>query len=84
MIADEKHRVARAVDAFDHDAATILVDGFAAGAWTTERVKQTARLVISPFEALSKPHRAELTEEGERLVRFIEPDATAHEVRIVE
>jgi hypothetical protein len=61
-------------------AATILVDGFAGGAWTTERVKQTARLVISPCEALSKPLRAELTEEGERLLRFIEPDTTAYEV----
>jgi hypothetical protein len=61
-------------------AATILVDGFVTGAWTTERVKQTARLVISPCEALSKPLRAELTEEGERLLRFIEPDTTAYEV----
>jgi hypothetical protein len=62
-------------------AATVLIDGFVGGVWTTERVKQTARLEISPFETLSKPVRAALTEEGDRLVRFVEPDATAYEVR---
>jgi hypothetical protein len=61
-------------------AATILVDGFVAGAWTTELVKGTARLVVTPFEPFSPKVRAEATEEGDRLVRFIEPETTAYEV----
>jgi len=65
-------------------AATILIDGFVAGVWTTERVKQTATLVVTPFEPLSTKVRAALTEEGERLVRFIEPDAKSYEVKIAE
>ena len=65
-------------------AATVLIDGFVAATWTTERVKQTARLDISPFEPVSKQSRAQLTEEGEHLVRFAEPDATSFEVRIVD
>jgi hypothetical protein len=66
-------------------AATVLIDGFVAATWTTERVKQTASLVISPFEPLSltKPVRAALTQEGEQLVRFVEPDAASFEVCIV-
>jgi hypothetical protein len=64
-------------------AATILVDGLVAGVWTTERVKQTARLLITPFESLNAGFRQELTHEGERLVRFIEPNAKSYEVRFV-
>jgi hypothetical protein len=65
-------------------AATVLIDGFVAGVWTTARIKQTARLVVTPFEPFGPKVRAELTDEGEKLVRFIEPDATAWEVRFVE
>jgi hypothetical protein len=65
-------------------AATVLIDGFVAATWATERVKQTATLLVSPFEPLTKPTRAELTHEGEQLVRFVEPDARAFEVRIVD
>jgi hypothetical protein len=64
-------------------AATILIDGIVAGVWTTERVKQTARLLMTPFESLNAGFRRELTEEGEKLVRFIEPEAKSYEVRFV-
>ena len=33
-------------------AATVLIDGFVAATWTTERVKQAATVVIEPFEPL--------------------------------
>lgn len=54
---------------------TFLVDGFVAGTWKTSRTKKVATLTLSPFAPLRKPARAQLAEEGETLVRWIEPDA---------
>ena len=65
-------------------AATILVDGFVRGAWKVEKTKGTATLTIEPFAALTKQNRAALTEEGERLVRFVEAGAKGYAVRWVE
>lgn len=65
-------------------AATILVDGFVRGAWKVEKTKTAAVLVITPFEKLTKKDRAALTEEGERLVRFVEANAKSFEVRFDE
>jgi hypothetical protein len=65
-------------------AATVLVDGFVAGAWATERVKHTASLIISPFPSLNAPVRTALLDEAERLVRFVEPQARSFEVRIAD
>jgi Winged helix DNA-binding domain len=62
-------------------AATILVDGFVRGAWKIEKTKTEATLVIEPFDKLTKKDRAALTEEGERLVRFVEPKAKSFGVR---
>jgi len=62
-------------------AATILVDGFVAGAWKIEKTKAAATLTISPFAPLAPATRAALAEEGERLVRFVEADAKTFEVR---
>jgi hypothetical protein len=61
--------------------ATFLVDGAVAGAWRVERMKQKATLRLEPFEPLSREARRELRDEGERLVRFHEPDATSYGVR---
>jgi Winged helix DNA-binding domain len=65
-------------------AATILVDGFVRGAWKIEKAKTTATLVIEPFDALTKKDRDALSEEGERLVRFIEAKAKSFEVRFAK
>jgi len=62
-------------------AATILVDGFVRGAWKVERSKGTAALVIEPFAPLTSENHRALTEEGERLIRFVEADARTYEVR---
>ena len=61
---------------------TFLVDGRVAGTWRTERARAAALLVLEPFEALSRKARAELTEEGEALARFVESDAKTVEVRL--
>ena len=66
--------------------ATVLVGGFVRGTWKTERIRGKATLVIEPFEPLVKKDRDALSEEGERLVRFVaEPEgADAFEVRFAE
>ena len=57
--------------------AAFLVDGFVSGLWRVERKKEEARLVLAPFGALD---RRTLEEEGERLLRFVEPDADTYVV----
>lgn len=62
-------------------AATILVDGFVRGAWKVEKTKTAATLLIEPFDKLTKQDRAALTEEGEQLIRFIEPEAKSFDLK---
>lgn len=61
--------------------ATFLVDGAVAGAWSVERVKEKATLRLDAFEPLPRDSVRELCDEGERLVRFHEPDAVSYAVR---
>jgi hypothetical protein len=51
--------------------ATFLIDGFVRGAWKVDKTRRAATLVIEPFERLSRGDRTALSEEGERLVRFL-------------
>jgi hypothetical protein len=64
--------------------ASFLVDGFVAGTWTvqlkTTATRREACLVLTPFRKLDRKTRAELAEEGERLLRFVEPDAETYRV----
>lgn len=60
--------------------ATILVDGFVRGAWKITREKARAVLTIEPFAALDAGTQADLAAEGERLLRFVEDDATDYAV----
>jgi hypothetical protein len=62
-------------------AATILVDGFVRGTWTTEKTKDAATVVIQLFDKLSRRDRTALIDEGEGLIRFIEPKAKSFDVR---
>jgi Winged helix DNA-binding domain len=59
---------------------TFLVDGFVAGLWELERKRDRAVLRLSPFRRLTKATRAELETEGERLLRFVEPDARSYAI----
>lgn len=61
---------------------TFLVDGRVAGTWKIEAKKASATLVIEPFTAVPRAARAALTEEGDELVRFVEPEAASFAVRI--
>jgi hypothetical protein len=61
--------------------STFLVDGVVAGMWEVDRKRDTATLRLEPFAPLPRKARAELVAEGERLVRWIEDDATSFAVR---
>jgi len=62
--------------------ATFLVDGFVAGTWTVARASKRATLTLAPFAALPRGAERALVTEGEALVRFLEEDATAFDVRV--
>ena len=64
--------------------ATFLVDGFVAGTWKVTRTRAKATLDVEPFATLTTATRRALGAEAERLVRFHEPDAPAHDVRFAK
>lgn len=79
-VLPERYR--RAVIAVNGDVApTFLLDGFVAGTWSVRRTKQEAILGLAPFGRLGRADRAALIEEGERLLRFIDPEAGTRVVR---
>jgi hypothetical protein len=61
---------------------TFLVDGAVAGKWSVKRTAKKAELLVEPFEKLSAKTVDGLKSEGERLVRFHEPGADSHAVRL--
>lgn len=61
---------------------TFLVDGFVAGTWEPSLKKKVATLTITPFTKLTTRVKGELEAEGDRLLRFIESEATKFEVQI--
>jgi hypothetical protein len=65
------------------DWRLLLVDGFVRASWTTRRDGDRAILEIEPFDRLAGDERSGVTAEAERLLRFLEPDASAQDVRFV-
>src|SRR6266849_905308 len=61
--------------------AVLLVDGMGAGTWGYERLRGEAILRIEPFAKLSTRDRAAALDEGERLIRFLVPEAKTRAVR---
>jgi hypothetical protein len=60
--------------------SSFLVGGMVAGIWRLEAKRKAATLSLAPFVPLPRQVQTELTEEGERLLRFLEPDATTHDI----
>ncbi|GAA2501986.1 winged helix DNA-binding domain-containing protein [Streptomyces gobitricini] len=60
---------------------TFLVDGFVHGMWRLERGRGSAALVLEPFSPLTGEVRAELVDEGRRLLAFAAAGCPSHEVR---
>ncbi len=56
---------------------TFLVDGFVAGIWSSTRKGKKATLTLEPFGKLDKKTTKALNDEADRLLRFIEPDASS-------
>jgi hypothetical protein len=59
---------------------TFLVDGLVAGLWTVDASRGEAVLTMTPFGKLTAAVRRDLETEADRLVRFVEPEATRHGV----
>jgi winged helix DNA-binding protein len=64
--------------------ATFLWDGAVSGTWRIERRSARARLQLTPFVRLTRAALKALTEEGESLLGFAEPDARSAEVQWLE
>jgi DNA glycosylase AlkZ-like len=64
-------------------AATVLVDGFAAGTWKIERGKTAAKMTVETFSPFAPRVRKEVVAEAEALLHFAERDAATFEVRFV-
>lgn len=58
-----------------------LVDGWVRGAWSIERTRDQATLVVEPFTALEAEERNAVAEEGERLLRWMEDGTKAFDVQ---
>jgi hypothetical protein len=61
----------------------VLVDGFASGTWKITRDRSRATLIIAPYQRLGKQDRADLTEEGSRLLTFAASDTETHDIRFL-
>jgi hypothetical protein len=61
--------------------ATFTVDGFVAGTWSVADKGGSTILEVSPAARVPKGARTELTDEAERLVRFVARHAGTTEVR---
>ncbi|MCR8645007.1 winged helix DNA-binding domain-containing protein [Paenibacillus sp. N1-5-1-14] len=63
---------------------TVLLDGFVKGVWNIEREKDSAKLVIEPFEPFSKEDQELLTQEGLQLLQFAAEEAQTFDVQFVD
>ena len=61
---------------------SVLMDGFLGGMWRTARRRGVATLRVEPLERPSKEEASALSEEGDRLLRLLEPDADTHDVEL--
>ena len=61
---------------------TFLVDGMVAGTWKHGRRGKVATLELRPFSRLAKATRAALEAEAGALLRFVEEDATAVDIKV--
>ncbi|MPZ60891.1 MAG: winged helix DNA-binding domain-containing protein [Propionibacteriales bacterium] len=83
-IVSDEHRQ-RLSSRNDAPRPSFCVDGFLRGTWKIDRDgRDTAVLVVEPFQRLSKKHAAALGADGGRLLRFAAPDAGTHDIRIAE
>lgn len=61
---------------------TFLVDGLVTGVWDVSRKRREATLQLTAFAAIDQTAQHALEAEGDRLLRFMEPDASTYAIRI--
>lgn len=64
--------------------ATFLVDGVVSGTWTAEVKRKVATLLLAPFATLPRRAVKELEQEGDALLRFVEPDAKDYATQVAQ
>jgi hypothetical protein len=62
---------------------TVLVDGSIAATWSTETDDDGVTMTVRHLRRLRSHERDEVAAEGERALRFLEPDAGSLDVRLV-
>jgi hypothetical protein len=63
---------------------TILVDGTVRGMWRIDRRRDGATVSVTAFRRVSTKDSTALVDEGQRLLRFAEPDASRHDVTVAQ
>ena len=63
--------------------STFLIDGFVRGTWKIEQTRQSAVLIIHPFEPLTHEDREALAAEGTKLLDFAAATSSSHDIRFV-
>lgn len=80
ILPEEKHKV---VIIKNGDVAqTFLVDGMVTGTWTLAATAKDAVVEMRAVGRLARADKAALLEEGERLARFLAPEARTHGARV--
>jgi hypothetical protein len=59
---------------------SVLADGYVAATWKLATNRDTATLTVRPFRKLTVAEHEQLDAEGARLLAFLAPNATAHDV----
>jgi hypothetical protein len=59
---------------------SVLVDGHVAATWKLATTRDTATLTVRPFRKLTAAEHEQLDNEGARLLMFLAPDTTDHDV----
>ena len=80
--ADDRVR-ARLFGAERKVSGSVLHDGFVCGTWRMDhgRGRESAAIVVDHAPRLNQRARSAVAAEGRRLLRFLAPDAAAHDVR---
>jgi winged helix DNA-binding protein len=63
-------------------AGTLLVHGFVHATWNVKKTGGGATLTIEPLRRLSKVDRIDVSEEGERLLKFVAGEGAARDIRV--
>jgi DNA glycosylase AlkZ-like len=82
FVSDERRRQLARVSGRVH--GSVLVDGSVSALWQLERGSDgDVRLVVSHVSELTKRNAASIAAEARRVLRFVAPEASARDVRLV-